>query len=92
MRYWMLRLCQDGSSRSDHNVVFIDWGKVTTLPWGMTWEGSQYAYHPVHLYRAGLMWIAGGWWWLRRSRYPTGHTFSLVDGDGRGCSLGGFLG
>lgn len=61
-----------------YSLIFLRWGKVTHLPWGIQTEGGEQSYHPVHFYRA--LWLAGVFagWWNRRSRCRPGETFAWI--------------
>ncbi len=36
------------------SLLFVRLGDPTTLPWGVSPEGYQQIYHPIHLYRAAV--------------------------------------
>ncbi len=61
-------------------------GKLTTLPWGITQFGVRR--HPVQLYEALVVLLAlGSWWLMRRSRQFDGQLFLLS----AALTSGGFL-
>lgn len=59
-----------------YSLLFVQLGETTSLPWGISPEGYQLNYHPVHFYRAALLVAVGGvWWWKTRGRLREGESF-----------------
>lgn len=49
-----------------YSLLLTRYGAPTTLPWGISVDGGERAYHPVHLYRAAV--FAAAWLLLHRRR------------------------
>ncbi|WP_169835477.1 hypothetical protein [Novibacillus thermophilus] len=59
-----------------YNVIIRDLGETTSLWWG--WDGGEYRYHPLNVYRL-VMLVPFSIWLLRRWRQLTpGHVSGWV--------------
>lgn len=60
------------------SLLFVRLGDPTTLPWGVSPEGYQQIYHPIHFYRAVVLMAVGIWMWQGRSRLRKGESFARI--------------
>lgn len=68
------------------SLLFVRLGNPTTLPWGVSPEGVQQIYHPIHLYRGALLIAIGVWLWRRREKLWEGESFVRI-ATGAGVGL-----
>ncbi|MFD1397107.1 hypothetical protein ACFQ40_15325 [Kroppenstedtia eburnea] len=60
------------------SLLFVRLGAPTTLPWGVSPEGYQQIYHPIHFYRAAVLAAVGVWMWRGRGRLREGESFARI--------------
>lgn len=61
-----------------YSLLFVRLGEITALPWGISPEGYQLIYHPIHFYRAAFLAAVGVWWWKARGRLREGESFARM--------------